>query len=316
VRHATVLYNPTAGAGGALPAAERACRVLAERGVRAEPQPTTGPGSASTLARDAVGRTDLLVVAGGDGSVREALVGLEEAATQLPIAIVPCGNANVVARELGIPLTGDGAFELLASGTPRTVDVGVLGDEIFLAMVGLGWDARTTANLTALRGTRLGSWWYATWADSAYFACGIAALCTWPAARLRMHVDGEAAALPYRAALVANLPTYGKDWSMVPDALFDDGRLHYQARKRAGVPFVALQLLAGMLRRRAPHFVSDYGAGAHIVIEADRPVPVHVDGDFRGFETALELRIRPGAARFLAPAEPERFAEVRKSGGL
>lgn len=303
MHRATVLYNPTAGAGRADYLSERACRVLEANGYAVERQPTLGPGSATSLARRASHETELLVVAGGDGSLREALAGLGDSAARVPVGIVPCGNANVIARELAIPLDGDAALEVLAAGASQAVDVGVIGEEIFLAMVGIGWDARTTANLAALRRTRLGARWYAAWADSAYVACGLAALIARTPVRLQIHVDGRALERDYRAVVVANHATYGKGWSLTPEARFDDGLLHYQARKRFGFPFVAIQLLAAMRRRRAPSFVSDHGAGKHIVIRGARPFPFHVDGDFRGFAAAIEVHVLPAAAHFLVPAK-------------
>jgi len=316
MRRATVLYNPAAGVGRALPVSERACRVLASRGVAVERHPTTGPGSATALARSASRETDLLVVAGGDGSIREALTGLGTCAPRIPIAVIPCGNANVLARELGIPLAAGGALDVLAHGVPRAVDVGCADGELFLAMVGIGWDARTTADLAALRQTRLGARWYAAWADSAYFACGLAALLTRPPPPLTIAADGRRLERRYRAAIIANHATYGKGWSMAPSARFDDGLIHYQARKHFGAPFVAIQLLAAMLRRPVPGFVSDGGTGTHLVIRAERPFPVHVDGDFRGFETALALGVRPAAARVVVPVELARVAELQRTGGL
>lgn len=279
-----------------------------------ERRPTTGPGSATLLAAEAAKDAELVVVAGGDGSIRETLIGLGESAARIPIGVIPCGNANVVARDLGIPLAGDGAFDLLTSGEKKAVDVGYIGDDLFLAMVGIGWDARTTANLAALRRTRLGARWYARWADSAYVACGLAALFTWPPGRLQLEVDGHMLEERPCAAIIANQATYGKSWSLVPQARFDDGKLHYQARRRFGFPFVAVQLLAGMLRRPAPRLVSSYGAGTRIVVRANRPVPVHVDGDFRGFETAFEVRVLASAARILVPRTAAGAAELQQAG--
>lgn len=320
MRRAIVLYNPVAGRGGALPASERACRALEAAGLAVERHATTGPGSATSLASEAGHSVDLLVVAGGDGSVREALEGLGEAAVRVPVAIIPSGNANVVARELGIPLSEGAAIEVAAQGVAVPIDIGFVGSEMFLAMVGVGWDARTTRSLATLRQTALGRAWYRLWADSAYVASGLAALLSWPPDRLELEVDGEPVERAYRAAVVANQATYGKGWSLVPSASFESGDLRFQARKRYGFPFVACQLLAGMLRRPAPAFVADYGKGQRIVIRSDRPFPVHVDGDYRGTRTSVELRVKPSGARVVAPQRHDATRAVserlQNGGGL
>ena len=67
---------------------------------------------------------DLLVVVGGDGTIREAVAGLGAALTHVKLGIVPMGHANVVARELGIPLAPGPAIDALLNGVSVRVDVG------------------------------------------------------------------------------------------------------------------------------------------------------------------------------------------------
>ena len=88
---------------------------------------------------------------------------------------------------------------------------------------------------------------------------------------------------------------------MVPDAHRASGRLHFQVRKRAGPVFILWQLVSALLRRRTPRFISDHGDARRLIVQADRPFAVQVDGDDRGSFTRLEIEIEPGAARVLAP---------------
>ena len=300
MRRAAVLYNPVAGAGRAQALAERAAQLLEEDGYAVECLATPGPGGAEPLARERAAALDLLVVAGGDGSIREALAGLGPESRRVPVAVLPCGNANVVARELQIPLKPDAALALLRTGMPRAIDLAYQNGELFLAMVGIGWDARTVHLLARLRRTRLGGLWYRLWADSAYFAAGLLALFS-RSPRLRLTVDGVPATRAYRAACIANFRCYGKGWAMVPDAGCASGRLHSQARKLGGFLFVAWQLAAALLRRRTPRFVSDHVAGGEIVVESDRSFLVQVDGDEREEIARLEIRVAPRAARLVGP---------------
>jgi len=302
VKRAAVLYNPVAGAGFAARQARRAKSLLAEDGWTVELLATQEPGGAEALARSLADRVELLVVAGGDGSIREAMTGLGDATRRVTVGVLPCGNANVVARELGIPLDAEGSLAVLRSGRPRPIDLGRLGSELFLAIVGVGWDARTVHLLDRLRHTRLGRAWYRWWADSAWFVAGLLAmLLPRRGERFEVHSDGSPGPRAYRAALVANFRCYGKGWSMVPDAGCSSGRLHFQARKRGGPLFVAWALVAAMLRRRTPAFISDHGAGARVVVRSELPFLVQVDGDPRAATTELEVRIDPAAASLLAP---------------
>jgi diacylglycerol kinase family enzyme len=95
--------------------------------------------------------------------------------------------------------------------------------------------------------------------------------------------------------------TYAKGWSVTPRAHHESGKLDYQGRKRALFPWVVWHLCAAAVRKHTPAFISDYGTGARIVLEAEEPVPVQVDGDFRGFEKRLELGVLPAAVKIVAP---------------
>jgi diacylglycerol kinase family enzyme len=121
------------------------------------------------------------------------------------------------------------------------------------------------------------------------------------APRLRLQCDGREVEGCFRALILSNTHIYGKGWSMAPDAHITTGRLHYQARLRSAIPFVAWGVLAAMFRRRLPALLSHYGSGRRVVIEADRDFPLQIDGDFRGFRRHIEAEIRPGAVRILGP---------------
>ncbi|MEE2673325.1 MAG: diacylglycerol kinase family protein [Myxococcota bacterium] len=302
MKRAAIICNPVAGSGQATAMTERAREILASDGVAVEHVATRGPGETESLVRTRAGSIDLLLVAGGDGSIREAIAGLGDDRRRVPVAILPCGNANVVARELGVPQDAEAALEVLRSGVGTPIDVGRIGSELFLAMVGIGWDARAVHHLSRLRQTSLGRHWYRLWADSAYLVAGLAAAFDWPLGRVRITVDGQPAGPAYCALQVANFRNYGKGWAMVPDAHPLSARLHFQARKRAGPASILWQVLAAMSHRRAPHFISDHGDGKKLVVEADRPFAVQVDGDDRGSFTRVEIQIEPHAASILAPA--------------
>lgn len=313
MRRAAILYNPVAGGGQALAMTERAHKALVADGWTVECVATQRAGGAEPLARERAASVDMLVIAGGDGSIREAITGLGEASQRVPVAILPCGNANVVARELGIPLHAEGAVALLLSAPAMRIDVGRIGSEIFLAMVGIGWDARTVRGASRLRRTRLGGWWYQMWADSAYIVAGLVALFVWRPGRFRIRADGTTVGGAYCGAQIANLRCYGKGWAMVPDAHPASGRLHFQARKRSGPFFIVWQLIAAMLGWRTPRFISDHGDGSRIVVEAERAFSVQVDGDDRGSFERLEIGIEPAAALIVAPADQEPARSSREA---
>jgi undecaprenyl-diphosphatase len=306
---AAIVFNPVAGRGLGDAISARAEGQLAAAGWRVRRSPTRDRGGAATLARELAREVDLLVVAGGDGSLREAITGLGEERRRVEVGLIPLGNANVVARELGIPLDPDGALHVLEEQISRPMDLALarspeLGSRLFLAMVGIGWDADTVRLLDGIRRSRLGRIWYRLWADSAYGVAGLIAALQPHPPRLRLAADGERLAPCFRGLHLCNLRTYGKGMTMAPAAHPTSALIHYQARKRAAPPFLAWHLIAAQLGREVPACVSDYGAARRLAVTGAGAFPVQLDGDHWGSARELEVEILPAAVRIVAPSPP------------
>ena len=306
-RRAAILFNPIAGGGRAAAIAARAEAHLRDAGWKVQSLATHAAGEAQPLARGCAAEIERLVVAGGDGSVREALAGLSEAgeSQRVEVALLPCGNANVVARELGLPLDPEAAIQHLSSRTVAPVDLAHANGELFLAVVGVGWDARTVRLLSQMRATRFGARAYKLLADLVYLVAGLRAVLRGDAGRFTLEVDGTPAPERYCAVISGNLRCYGKGWAMVPEARAASGLLHYQARRREGFLPILRQLLAAWRRRPVPASVSHYGSGRELVVRADAPFPFQVDGDDRGDTSELHLEIDAAGARFVVPEVAE-----------
>ena len=92
---------------------------------------------------------------------------------------------------------------------------------------------------------------------------------------------------------------------MTPNAHFQSGRIHYQGRFRSFFIFVAWHVIAALLGRHSPGFISDYGKGDTIRLKGEQPFPIQVDGDFRGYAKELSVSIHPAAARIVVPQAAE-----------
>ena len=303
MKRAVVIYNPLAGSGRAEEFAGKAANLLARAGWNVESIATRDRSGATAIAQQVAPRVDRIVVLGGDGSLREAIAGLGAETARVEVGFIPVGNANVVARELGISLEPEEAVRALADAVPTEIDVGLSNGELFVAVVGIGWDALTVHYLDRIRHSRFGRVWYRLWSDSAYVVAGILAALRDRARHFPIVVDGDRLAGEFCAAHFCNLRTYSKGWSLTPDASGQSGALHYQARKRRALPFLVWHLLAAILRRKVPAFISVYGAGSRLVVEAAEPLHVQVDGDYRGTTRRLELAVCPAAVRMLVPRD-------------
>ena len=104
IHDALLIYNPTSGGRRHRRFAEieQAARILKDSGITTEIAPTTAIGSAQEIARQAVQqRRGMVIACGGDGTINEIINGL--AGSTVPMALLPAGTANILAKELGIP---------------------------------------------------------------------------------------------------------------------------------------------------------------------------------------------------------------------
>jgi YegS/Rv2252/BmrU family lipid kinase len=188
---AAIIYNPTAGGGKRAwaDALRQVERVLRDAGVAAEMLATSAPGDATRLARQAAReRCDLVIVAGGDGTINEAVKGL--AGSQVALAVLPAGTANVVARELQLPLDLPSAMKKILRGTRRRIALGLAVSPLgkfpprhFLSIGGAGTDAALMAAVDKKTKLRLGV--------AAYWLKGIEVLARYGFPKFRVHSDGR-----------------------------------------------------------------------------------------------------------------------------
>ncbi|MGH9327054.1 MAG: diacylglycerol/lipid kinase family protein [Terriglobia bacterium] len=162
MKPATLIYNPVAGRNPSRREQEihEAVEILRSTGINPKPARTTGPGSATELARAAIaGGDELIIACGGDGTVNEVVNGM--ALAQAALAILPGGTANIVANELSLPHGPTRAAPELFKWQPRRIALGLARDfspawgalagnacRYFLSVAGAGFDAYVIRKLT------------------------------------------------------------------------------------------------------------------------------------------------------------------------
>ena len=211
---AILIHNPVAGRHGRRRLLAALVRELSTDGPEIETLATRGVGDATALARRAANDGAPIVFAlGGDGTVREVAAGL--LGGNAVLGVLPAGTTNVVARALGLPLQPLAAARSLKRLPAREIDVGLCGDEAFLMMASLGLDA------IALRGASpLAKRWFGR---AAVALAGLGAWWHHDYAEFELLIDGHAVGATFAAA--CNLPLYGGDVRLAPDARPDDGKL-------------------------------------------------------------------------------------------
>ncbi len=169
-----VIHNPTAGRRR-LRRLRAILLHLAKAGCEATVRPTAARGDAETLARQAAAEGwDVVAVAGGDGTINEAVNGLY--GSRVPLAVIPLGTANVVAAELCMPLDPAAIAEVIAGSTVQDIYLGTANGRRFVMMAGVGFDARVVEAIPARVKRALGKGAYVLMSWPAW--CGFRAAAT------------------------------------------------------------------------------------------------------------------------------------------
>ncbi|HYA97273.1 MAG TPA: diacylglycerol kinase family protein [Methylomirabilota bacterium] len=172
LHNALLIHNPRAGSGGRRRSLEDARRILAAGGIETELADTGAPGHATELAQNAgASGREMVIVCGGDGTLNEVVNGLAASPNghRVPLALLPGGTANVLAKELGLPWEIPRAAEKLLQGNVREIAVGLATPlqqpekrRYFVSVAGAGPDGRIVYSLDLGLKARVGIlayWW-------------------------------------------------------------------------------------------------------------------------------------------------------------
>ncbi|HEX2271413.1 MAG TPA: diacylglycerol kinase family protein [Pyrinomonadaceae bacterium] len=216
---AILISNPKTGryASRRLRSIQDTLSHLKSLGLDVELKLTTRPHEATEIAARAArnGSSDVIVVAGGDGTINEVIQGL--AGTKARLAIIPRGTANVLARELGLPLDEEQAALVAARGKPRRIHLGLAIDETagvsrhFALMAGIGLDASIVRRVQPSLKKRIGK--------GAFWVSGLSHLATWNPHPFTLEIEGREYTATFAA--VGKGPRYGGDLAITPGARLD-----------------------------------------------------------------------------------------------
>lgn len=243
---------------------------------------------------------DMLIAGGGDGTVTALAQGVVRSASKLPIAILPLGTGNGLARVLGLPLEPEEALAASAAGRAVSLDVVEVTshDTVSLLFCGAGVDAVINEEADRESKDRLGIFAY-------IWAAFVAARRT-----RRRHVtitaDGRTQRTRAHSVVAFNatrLELLGLQ--LGPDASPHDGSMDVAILHTPGV-FAVLRKAMRLMDRSASR--TELAPAKRLRVEAQPPLPVQVDGDPIG-ETPLELRVLARAVSFIAPSEYEGDAQ-------
>lgn len=279
------IYNPKAGKGRAQRALSDILDAFTKAGRLVTAYPTQAPGDARKIVRELAPQFDRVACCGGDGTLHEVMAGLMELPKESrpPVGYLPMGTTNDYARNLNLP---DGIPEmatLAATGEPRSVDLGKLGEDHFIYVAAFGLFSDTAYSTPQELKNALG--------HLAYVLKGASELKSQKSYALKIEYDGGVLEGNYLYGMVSNTVSVGGVIGLPTDEVkLDDGELEALLVE---MPQSVIRL-NGVVRALARQ---EYGAESGVTVlhskrfkfTCQEAIPFTADGEFGGEYTEAEI---------------------------
>ena len=285
-----ILVNPVSG-GYRPETVRRLADLLRANGFESEVHVTRRAGEIGEICRDPAAAMDILVVAGGDGSVNEAVTGLQSrGAPPPPLAVVPFGTANVLAHELTLPASPERIADMIIKGSQRNLYSGTANGKPFVLMASAGFDAAVVHNVSNRLKHRMGKFAYV------FSALRVAFQARWAS----LEVDDGQSIHHCRLAIVTNASRYGGRFTLCPAADVTSPGLHVFMLQDDDPLSLALSgacLLTDRIHKLGNATVVHADS---VEITSSTPVPAQIDGDPFG-STPLSITSETSSMPLLVP---------------
>ncbi|MBD3921013.1 diacylglycerol kinase [Paenibacillus sp. PR3] len=276
IRRARLIYNPTSGREEIKRRLPELLQRLERGGIETSTHATSGAGDASLAAAEACERGyDLIIAAGGDGTLYEVINGLADKPNRPPLGILPLGTTNDFARALGIPKNWEYACDLIIEGYSRPIDVGVANNRYFINIAGGGSLTELTYEVPSKLKTMIG--------QLAYYMKGLEKMTRLRPTELRIQARGhDEIHEEIMLFLICNSNSVAGFEKLAPDASFDDGMFDVVILRKCNLPeFIRIATMA--LRGEHlndPHVV--HLRTDHLQVTTADYVQLNLDGEYGG----------------------------------
>ena len=298
-----LILNPNADMGNAWKLASDLRSIVDEFG-GADWAGTVYPTHAIDLAAQAANEGyELVIAAGGDGTVHEVINGLMQAPKEKRprLGVVPLGSGNDFAHAIGVKGQSTDALRKVFKGTSRYIDIGLIESdsgrqEYWNNTLGIGFDATVTIHthtMPLIRGFLM------------YFTAVMQTIAlNHEAPLMKIKTDEETWEEKNMMFVICNGPREGGGFLVAPDSIVDDGVFHYAAIRKVS-RLMMLRLVPEVMNGTHGKFKQiRMGTLRNMELQADAPLRIHTDGEiFSGFGTdvrGLKLEIIPGAIEIQA----------------
>jgi YegS/Rv2252/BmrU family lipid kinase len=315
-----IVFNPQAGqAKVLLPAIELAATIWRSHGWKVDLEPTQCVNDGIRIAREgAINGYDIIVAAGGDGTVNEVMNGLVH--TNCALGVLPAGTVNIWAREMGLPMDIKQCAQELLKSQLSQIDVGrastivprrgrllsrvrlrkkspTIVDRYFLLMGGIGFDAAVTASVNPQEKKYLGA--------IAYIKRAIQIAWGYQGTHLNIHLDHQRIRGKILMAVVGNSQLYGGMIKFTVNALINDGFLDVCIFRGTSMLKAPLRLFSIVSQTHHRDDRIEYYQTKKVQFLSWRKIPVQLDGDYFG-TTPMSFEVVPKSLWILVPPKADR----------
>ncbi len=279
MKRARLIYNPTSGREAIRKHLPDVLAKLEAAGYEASCHATTGAGDATEAARIAIERKyDIVIAAGGDGTIYEVVNGLAEAEYHPKLGIIPVGTTNDFARAIHVPRSIDEAVDIITAGNTMPIDIGKMNDKYFINIAGGGRLTELTYEVPSKLKTMLG--------QLAYYLKGIEMLPSIKATHVKIEYDGKLFEGEIMLFLVANTNSVGGFERLAPDASLNDGMFTLLILKKTNLAeFIRIASLAIRGEHtKDPNVI--YVKANRIKVTSTEKMQLNLDGEYGGVAPA------------------------------
>ena len=273
--------------------------ILAEKGIGLETLPTKCAGDACRLVNHALSKDfDVVIAAGGDGTVNEIASALW--GSEVPLGIIPCGSGNGLARSIGVPQDVEKATRMIAAGNYAKIDRGELNGRPFYCTCGLGFDAEVSMKFA--KEHRRGK--------ITYIKTAFREFANYKPKKYTLVTEEGNADFEALLVAVCNCPQYGNNAYIAPEAQLTDGWLDITIVRSGDIVNevkAGMELFSGRLNK---NILVDTFRVKNAKIVLHEPQPLHIDGEPLEAEGVLDIRC---AEKDLNVVVPPNFESLKIS---
>ncbi|TCT18908.1 diacylglycerol kinase [Melghiribacillus thermohalophilus] len=275
MKRARIIYNPTSGREGFKKELPEVLRRLEEAGFEASAHATTGEGDAAKAAEVAVERQfDVVIAAGGDGTINEVINGLAEKPNRPKLGVIPAGTTNDFARAIRVSKGIHKALDVIIAGHTRALDIGRVNNQYFINIAGGGKLTELTYEVPSKLKTMLG--------QLAYYLKGIEMLPSIRPTYVEIEYDGTLFKGDIMLFLLSNSNSVGGFEKLAPAARMDDGLFDLIILKKTNIAeFV--RLASHALRGQHIHDKQViYTQANQVKVYTEEKMQLNLDGEYGG----------------------------------